>query len=377
MRLIVTCAFGLEAVVKRELQALGFSGFSGADGRIEFPASVNDIPRINLWLRAADRVLLKLAEFPAADFDQLFDNTNRIPWENWIPREARITVLAKCVRSQLASERSCQSITKKAVVNRLLDHLRVRDLPETGEEYTIQASIIKDVAQITLDTTGPGLHKRGYRKDTGEAPLRENLAAALVLLSFYRPERLLLDPMCGSGTILIEAAMLARNIAPGLKRSFASESWAKVPAEAWEEARASARQAIIKEGELSIQGSDIDPARIEDAKANARRAGVGEDITFEVKDLKDLWIDKPSGIVISNPPYGIHVGSLKELTPLYVLLHKMFKNKDGWSLYILTADQRFPDFFKRARPDKVRKLFNGPIEAHYYQYYGKPPSPRG
>lgn len=369
--LIVTSTFGLEAVVKRELQDLGFTGLKIADGKIEFEGTFADIPRLNLNLRVADRVLVKVGEFPAADFGQLFDRTKDLPWEEWLPQDAKLTVIGKCVRSVLASVRSSQSIAHKAVIERLKSRYHIEWLAETGPEFTIQVAILKDVAQLTLDTSGPGLHKRGYRMQHGDVPLRENLAASLVLLSSWKGEGLLVDPMCGSGTILIEAAMIARKIAPGLIREFASEKWPAVPKQVWDDARKAAREAILPEGTLHICGYDIDPDRIKDSKVNAKKAGVGNDIVFEHKDIKDLWINQPRGVIISNPPYGIKLGSLKELTPLYVTIHHMFKNKLGWSLYILTGDDRFPDFFKRARPDKVRKLFNGTIEVNYYQYYGK------
>ena len=371
INLIATSTFGLEAVVKRELQDLGFQKLTVADGKIEFEAEFSDIPRLNLNLRAADRVLVKVGEFPAADFGQLFDRTKELAWEEWIPRDAKITVIGKCVRSILASVRSSQSIAHKAVIERLKSKYNIEWLPETGPEFTIQVAILKDVAQLTLDTSGPGLHKRGYRMQHGDVPLRENLAAALVLLSLWKKDQMLVDPMCGSGTILIEAAMIARGIAPGLLREFASEKWPAIDKKAWDDARKAAREAILPEGDLKICGYDIDPERIKDSQANAKKAGVGNDITFEHKDIKDLWVNQPHGTVISNPPYGIKMGSLKELTPLYVTIHHMFKNKLGWSLYILTGDDRFPDFFKRGRPDKVRKLFNGTIEVNYYQYYGQ------
>lgn len=371
INLIATSTFGLEAVVKRELQDLGFRELTVADGKIEFKASLADIPRLNLNLRAADRVLVKVGEFPAADFGQLFDRTKELPWEDWIPRDAKITVVGKCVRSILASVRSSQSIAHKAVIERLKSKYQIEWLPETGPEFTIQVAILKDVAQLTLDTSGQGLHKRGYRMQHGDVPLRENLAAALVLLSDWKEGRLLIDPMCGSGTILIEAAMTARRIAPGLLRTFASEKWPAIDKAHWDEARRAAREAILPEGGLNICGYDIDPERVEDSRANAKKAGVGKDIIFEQKDIKDLWVNQPRGTVICNPPYGIKLGSLKELTPIYVTIHHMFKNKKGWSLYILTGDDRFPDFFKRSRPDKVRKLFNGTIEVNYYQYYGE------
>ncbi len=376
IRLIATSTFGLEALVKREAAALGFNDFTVGDGKVEFSATVEDIPRLNLWLRTADRVLLKLGEFPATDFGQLFDLTKELPWEEWITPEAKITVVGKSVRSKLASVRSCQSIVKKAVIERLKARLGIDILPESGPEITLQVALLKDVAQLTLDTSGMGLHKRGYRSGKGEVPIRENLAAALVLLSFWDKDRILIDPMCGSGTILIEAAMIGRNIAPGLKRKFACENWPAVPQKAWDDARREAQEAVLPGG-LKIQGFDIDPERIKDCRENAQNAGVEGDILFEEKDIKDLWIDKPQGIVISNPPYGIKLGSLRELTPIYVALNQMFRKKNGWSVYILTADRRFPDFFKRARPDKVRKLFNGTIEVNYYQYYGERPGKGG
>ncbi|MEI6437269.1 MAG: class I SAM-dependent RNA methyltransferase [Candidatus Omnitrophota bacterium] len=375
--LIVTCAFGLEAVVKRELEALGITDYATADGRIEFAATFDDIPRLNISLRTSDRVLLKIAKFPAADFDQLFDGASAVLWEEWIPKDAMITVTGKCVRSTLMSVRACQSIVKRAIVNRLQEKF-YQDrgdtaIPETGPEFIVEIAITNNVATLTLDATGQGLHKRGYRMDKGEAPIRETMAAALVLLSFWDKDRILIDPMCGAGTILIEAAMIGRNIAPGLNRSFAAEAWAQIDKKAWDDARQAARAAILPEGDLLIFGSDIDPQRIKDSKANALRAGVSKDITFEQKDIKDLWIDKQYGVMIANPPYGMHIGSPKELTGIYIALNKMLKNKTGWSLYFLTPDQRFPDYFKRAKPDKVRKLFNATIETNYYQYFGERP----
>ncbi len=373
IKLIVTCTFGLEAVVKRELNDLGFHDLVVADGKIEFDAALADIARLNVNLRAADRVLFKVAEFPATDFGQLFDRTKALSWESWIIPEAMITVTGKSVRSILASVRSAQSLVKKAILDHLSAALSVEVFPESGPEFSIQVAILKDVVQLTLDTTGPGLHRRGYRQHAGEAPLRENIAAALVMLTFWEKDRLLVDPMCGAGTILIEAAMIARRMAPGRKRSFAAEAWPFVPADLWGTARSAAEAAVLPAGGLKIQGYDIDPGAVKDAKVNAEAAGVGGDIVFEQKDIKDLWIDKQFGIVISNPPYGDRLASLKELTPLYVNIHKMFKSKTGWSLYILTGDVRFPDFFKRGKPDRVRKLFNGNIEVNYYQYHGERP----
>jgi len=371
--LIAILTFGLEAVVKREIENLGFKNINVSEGKVEFEATPNDIPTANLWLRSADRVLLKLGQFQAVTFDELFEQTKALPWEDWITKDGKFTVTGKSVKSTLGSVRACQSIVKKAVVERLKEKYNTEWFEESGPEFTIQVSMLKDVATLTIDTSGSGLHRRGYRTHTGEAPLKETFAAALVQLSFWHKDRLLIDPMCGSGTILIEAALIARNIAPGLNREFASESWPAVPNQAWRNARRAARKAIDLNGDLQIFGYDIDEASIKACKINADNAGVGEDIVFEQKDIQDLWIDKPHGVVISNPPYGIKLSDFQEINQLYITLNKMFRKKTGWSLYILTADKKFPDYFKRARPDRVRKLYNGAIEVNYYQYYGERP----
>ena len=371
--LIATATFGLEKVVKNEVQALGFESIKVSDGRIEFEATIEDIPRVNLWLRCADRLLLKMGEFEATTFEELFEKTKALPWENWITEDGKFTVNGKAVKSTLGSIRACQSIVKKAVVERLKDKYRVEWFEETGPEFTIQISMLKDIALLTIDTSGIGLHKRGYREEAVEAPLKETLAAALVLLSFWDKNRLLIDPMCGSGTILIEAAMIARNIAPGLNREFASEKWPTINTAAWAEARRSAQDAITTDFKLQIFGYDISKKSIEACKINADNAGVENDIVFEQKDIKNLWIDRQYGIVISNPPYGVRMADFKELNEIYISIHKTFKKKKGWSLYILTADDVFPKYFKRAKPDRVRKLYNGRIQANYYQYYGEKP----
>lgn len=371
--LIAILTFGVEAVVKREIETLGFGNIKVSEGKVEFEATPNDIPTANLWLRSADRVLLKMDEFDAVTFDELFEQTKALPWEEWITEDGKFTVTGKSVKSTLGSVRACQSIVKKAVVERLKEKYNAEWFEETGPEFTIQVSMLKDVATLTLDTSGSGLHRRGYRVHTGEAPLKETFAAALVQLSFWNKDRLLIDPMCGSGTILIEAAMMARNIAPGLNREFASEAWPAIPSHVWRNARRAARKAIDLRGDLQIFGYDIDEASISACKINAENAGVGDDIVFEQQDVQDLWIDKPYGIVISNPPYGIKLSDFQEINQLYITLNKMFRKKKGWSLYILTADKKFPDYFKRARPDRVRKLYNGALEVNYYQYYGERP----
>ncbi|MCK5706460.1 MAG: class I SAM-dependent RNA methyltransferase [Candidatus Aureabacteria bacterium] len=369
--LIVTTTFGFEAVVKKELVYLGFKDFIISDGKIEFDGSITDIPKLNLWLRAADRVLIKIGEFKAADFDALFDNTYALPWDNWIPEDGKIIVIGKSVKSTLRSVRSNQGMVKKAIINKLKEKYNKVLFPETGSEYTVQVSILKDIAQMTLDTSGLGLHKRNYRVDTGEVPIRENLAAGMVLLSFWNKDKILIDPMCGSGTILIEAAMIARNIAPGLRRKFVSETWPIIDKKIWEEARLIATNAAKPTGDLKIFGYDINKSRINGCKINAKYAGVENDIVFREQDVKDLKIEDESGMVISNPPYGVKMCNEQELHSIYNAINAIFKNKPGWSIYMITSDKKFPNFFRRSKPNKTRKLYNGTIEANYYQYFGK------
>jgi putative N6-adenine-specific DNA methylase len=373
LTLIATSTFGLEAVVKRELIALGFDKLKASEGKVEFEASPEEVPTPNLWLRCADRVLLKLGEFQATTFDELFEQTKSLPWEDWITPDGKFTVNGKSVKSTLGSISACQAIVKKAVVERLKSKYHQEWFEESGAEFTIQVALLKDVATLTIDTSGPGLNRRGYRVKTGTAALKETLASALVQLSFWDKDRLLIDPMCGSGTILIEAAMIGKKIAPGLQRTFASEEWPGIPSKAWRVTRLKAFESVDKTCELDLHGYDIDPQSVEASQVNARKAGVGNDISFELKDVHDLWIDKQYGVVISNPPYGYKVGELKEMNEIYISLNKTFKKKTGWSVYILTADKIFPDYFKRAQPDRVRKLFNGQIEVNYYQYFGERP----
>ncbi len=376
INLTAICTFGLEGVVKREIQALGYERFKAGNGKVDITAHVEDIPRLNLWLRAADRLLLKMGAFSATTFDELFEQTRALPWENWIPRDGRFPVLGKSIKSTLGSVRACQSIVKKAIVERLKTAYGLEWLPEDGADYTVQVALRNDVATLTLDTSGSGLHKRGYRKQAVRAPLKETMAAGLVLLSFWQADRLLLDPMCGSGTILIEAGLIGRNIAPGLNRHFAAEAWPVVPAEIWRRERAAARAAIRPDIPLNILGYDIDADAIAASRANARAAGLGNAIRFEQKDIHDVWIDQQYGIVITNPPYGIKLGDFQTMNRIYITFNKMFRKKKGWSVYVITADKKFPDYFKRARPDRVRKLYNGAIEVRYYQYYGeRPPKP--
>lgn len=374
--LITTSAFGLEKMVRIELEALGFQQIKISDGKIEFEASPEDIPRLNLWLRCADRVLLKMGEFKAMSFEELFEGTKSLPWENWITEDGEFTVLGKAIKSTLGSVRACQSIVKKAIVERLKGKYHTDWFKETGAKFTVQISMLRDIALLTIDTSGAGLHKRAYRNQVVEAPLKETLAAGLVSLSFWDRERILIDPMCGSGTILIEAAMIARNIAPGLQREFASERWPAIDANVWKNARLAAQEAQKPEGRLQIFGYDIDDKCIQACRINARNANVAKDIVFEQKSVKDLWINEPYGIVISNPPYGIRIADFQEMNEIYITLNKTFRKKEGWSVYILTADEVFPNYFKRSQPDRVRKLYNGRIKVNYYQYFGERPPER-
>jgi putative N6-adenine-specific DNA methylase len=366
--LIAASAFGLEAVVRRELQGLGFGRFNTFNGRVEFEAGVEDIPRVNLWLRAADRVLLKLGEFPAADFDQLFEGAKALFWEQWIPSEAKITVAVKSVKSRLAGARANQSVVKKAVLDRLRAAGKAEIFPETGFEVVIQVSLLEDRATVMIDTTGPGLNRRGYRVETGEVPLKETLAAALVMLSFWNRDLPLIDPMCGSGTVLIEAAGIARNMAPGLRRSFASEHWPVLDPALWDKTRCAALRSALPPGGLKIFGYDCDPRRITNSKVNARRAGVDKDIVFEHRDVRDLRFDHPRGVIVTNPPYGVKLGDAADLAPVYSALNTALRDQRGWSLGVITPDKSFPRHFKRGDPQRVRKLYNGALEVNYYQY---------
>ncbi len=371
--IIVTMAFGLEKVVKQELLNLGYQPGRTADGRIELEGGWSDIARLNLWLRAADRVVIKLKEYRARNFDELFDGALNIPWGEWIAPDAKITVVGQVTRSAINSVRASQSMIKKAILESLKKSHQVKLFPESAYEAVIKININKDNALLTLDTTGAGLHKRGYRRQTGEAPMRENLAAGLVMLSFWRSDRMLLDPMCGSGTIAIEAAMIARQIAPGLNRSFGCEQWPMVPGNIFEQARTQARDEIRDDITLEIAASDIDPARVADARENASAAGVDDNIEFSQRDVKDIKLSSAYGVMISNPPYGIKLGSQPELITLYKSLRAVFNDQPGWSIYILTADRQFANVFRADKPDRIRKLYNGNVEANYYQYHGQRP----
>jgi len=376
LNLIATAAFGLEAIVKREVMALGVSNINVLDGRVDFSGEMETIAAANLWLRSADRVLLNMGTFTALSFDELFEKTKALDWAEWIPKNGKFTVISKSVRSKLYSVPDIQSIVKKAVVEKLKLTYPVEYFAEDGPAYTIQAALLKDVVTLTIDTTGQGmgLHKRGYRPKAAPAPLKETLSAALISLTYWKPDRILLDPTCGSGTIPIEAALIAKNIAPGLSRKFASEEWAQIPPQIWKEARSQAYAAIntsMPPDEPLIFGSDISPEAIELAQANAVDAGVDDCIRFEVSPLNKIQLPGKYGIAISNPPYGERLGQIKEVQQLYADMGRIFQDPT-WSVYVLTSDEFFESCYGKKAMAK-RKLFNGNIKTDYYQYHGPRP----
>ncbi|RKD33935.1 THUMP domain-containing class I SAM-dependent RNA methyltransferase [Thermohalobacter berrensis] len=372
IELIATSTFGLEAVVKREVQALGYNHIKVENGKVTFKADESAIPKANLWLRSADRVLLKMGEFKALSFEELFEKTKALPWDEWITEDGEFTVTGKSIKSKLYSVPDCQSIVKKAVVEKLKTKYNREWFEETGPKFTIQVSLLKDIATLTIDTSGVGLHKRGYRVDQVEAPLKETLASAMVQLSYWNKDRLLLDPFCGSGTIAIEAAMIGKNIAPGLNRSFASEEWPRVGKKLWKEARVEAFESIDQDVRLNIIASDIDSKAIEIAKENAFEAGVDDCIKFKNMDVLDMKVKEKYGVIICNPPYGERLGERKEVQELYRRVGKKFKKLDTWSIYVLTSNEKFEKLYGK-RADRKRKLYNGRIKVDYYQYYGPRP----
>ncbi len=367
--LIAATAFGLEAVVKRELAQLGYEARVTSPGWIEFTGDALAIVRANLWLRTADRILIKVASFPAADFDALFDQTKALPWDQFIPSDASFPVVGRSRKSQLSSVPACQRAVKRAVVDSLLASHGVTTLPETGSLFKIEIALLNDQATLTLDTTGPSLHKRGYRTLGSLAPLKETLAAALVQLSFWNPERPLVDPFCGSGTIPIEAVMLGRNMAPGLQRTFPCQQWPWLPTSCWTEACTEADDLIAPPLAERVVGSDVDGRVLRAARANAEAAGVADEIHFQPRDFQQLRSPRKYGCLITNPPYGQRLGETMELAPLYESFPEVLSRLPTWSHFILTS---YPDLEQLIgkQADRRRKLYNGRIECCYYQFHG-------
>ena len=371
--LIATAAAGLEAVVGRELRDLGYE-CQVENGKVRFSGDLTAIIESNLWLRAADRIKIVVGQFPASTFEELFQGVYRLDWENYLPLGCKFPISkAKCVKSKLHNEPSVQAISKKAVVKKLQKHFHRPEgvpLQELGAEFRIEVSILKDLATVMIDTTGSSLFKRGYRVEKGGAPIKENMAAAILLLSNWYPDKPLIDPTCGSGTFCIEAALMARKIAPGLKRRFAFEEWNWVDQQLVAEARQRAKEQIDWDLELDISGSDIDARLVEIAKKNAQAAGVEADIHFKQMRLQDLKTDKTNGVIISNPPYGERLLDDEAIVTLYREMGQTFAPLETWSKFILTSDEQFEVRYG-LQADKKRKLYNGTLKVDLYQFFGK------
>ena len=382
--LIATATFGLEAIVKREIEALGYEITDSRNGRLTYLGDLRAIVKSNLWLRCADRVYIKMGEFTAKTFEELFQAAKALPWEEWLPVNAHFIVSGSSARSVLHSVPACQSIIEKALVTRLSEIYGVEKFAKNGPVYAVRFMAQKDEFVLMIDTSGPGLHDRGYRVKDVPAPIKETMAAALVSLSFFKPGRFLVDPFCGSGTIAIEAAMMARNIAPGLARRFDCTFWEQIPESLWKEEKAAAYRAMKTDAEFKIVASDIDGRAIKAAKKNAEAAGVDDCIEFKICDVKDIEkmisednlcesteeIDFNRGVIIANPPYGIRIGEAESLPEIYKGLRRFIEGNPKWSLFLITSDKGFEEAMGRPA-DRRRKLYNGDLEVCYYQYYGE------
>lgn len=374
--LIATSAFGLEGIVSRELDWLEAEDKRAENGRVRFRGGPEMIAKANLWLRTSDRVLIVLAEGDVKTFEELFCLVKSVPFEDFMPSDARFPVTGKSVNSVLHSVPDCQSITKKAAVERMKSAYGIEWFKEDGPLYKLEISILNDHAILTLDTSGAGLHKRGYRRDANKAPIKETLAAGMILTSRFKKDRVLIDPFCGSGTIPIEAAMIARNIAPGLKRNFDFEEWPFIGKNILSDAQEEAISLIDEETELHISGSDIDYYAIKHAMENATFAGVRDDIHFQKLDFKEVRSHYKYGFIITNPPYGERLGDASEAKKLYKEMGAAFAQFDTWSEYIITSCEDFEKSYGR-KADKKRKLYNGMLKCNLYQFFGpRPPKER-
>lgn len=375
LSLIAVTGFGLEAVVARELRDLGYEKTTVEDGRVRFSGDFEALVRANLWLRSADRVVVEVGSFEARDFGELFDRTRDLPWDDWVPKDAQFPVNGRSIKSQLHSVPDCQRIVKKAIVERLkTSHGSGEDvwLEETGPMYQVEVALRKDVATLTIDTSGDGLHKRGYRKLTAKAPLRETLAAALVQLSVWKPDRAFIDPLCGSGTIPIEAALIATRRAPGLNREFACSAWPQISDSVWEQARTEARDLIVPAPDQPLIGTDIDDKVLSTARYHAKLAGVADCIHFQQRPFNEFSSSRKFGCLIANPPYGERLGEVEEAETLYRDMGRVLADYDTWSVFVLTAHQEFERLFRR-KATRRRKLYNARLACNYYQFLGPRP----
>ena len=378
MELIAPCHFGLESVLKREVLDLGYEIASVDDGRVSFWGDAQAICDANIFLRTAERVLLKVGAFKAETFEELFDKTRALPWERYIPKNGKFWVTkAASVKSKLFSPSDIQSIMKKAMVERLKEYYGLEWFPEDGASYPIRVFLMKDVVTIGIDTSGVSLHKRGYRQMKVKAPITETLAAALIMLTPWKKERILVDPFCGSGTFPIEAAMMAANMAPGMDRSFLAEEWDNlIPKKAWYDALDEANDLVDVNVSVDIQGYDIDAEAVKAARQNAKDAGVDHLIHFQERAVKDLRHPKKYGFIITNPPYGERLEEKKNLPELYREFGESFRLLDSWSAYMITSYEDAERYFGR-KADKNRKIYNGMLKTYFYQFMGPKPPKRG
>ena len=376
--LIVPCHFGLEAVMKKEILDLGYEVSQVEDGRVTFIGDAEAICRANIFLRTTERVLLKVGSFHAETFEDLFQGTRAIPWEEYLPKDAKFWVAkASSIKSKLFSPSDIQSIMKKAMVERMKKAYGIEWFPENGASFPLRVFLHKDTVTVALDTTGESLHKRGYRTLTSKAPITETLAAALIMLTPWKSDRILVDPFCGSGTFPIEAAMIAANMAPGMNREFLSEDWKHlIPRKCWYDAMDEANDLVDLSVQTDIQGYDIDGDIVRAARANAKAAGVDELIHFQQRSVSDLSHPKKYGFLITNPPYGERIEDKKNLPELYKTIGERFAELDSWSAYIITAYEDTERYFGR-KADKNRKIYNGMMKTYFYQILGpKPPRKR-
>lgn len=365
---IISSAFGLEKMTKTELTRLGYEILSVENGNIEIKSNINALADLNINLRTAERVYIRLKKFKALSFDELYDGLFSINWEEYLAEDTVFPVLAKSVKSQLFSKSDIQSISKKAIVNKLSEDYGVKVFPETAETVEIHVNLLNDEVSVLLDTSGEGLHKRGYRLNRGDAPIKETLAAGIVMLSDWRYNKAFLDPFCGSGTLAIEAAMIGMDIAPGLMRKFSCEKWIFVPQDLFKKARQAARKRIRNDIKLNIKAFDKDDKAIEFAKLNAEEAGVIDNIDFLKLDVRDLELESFGGTIVCNPPYGERLSDKKEVLELYSALGEVVLDTDNWSAYVLSSNEEFESAFGD-RADRKRKLYNGNIKCYLYQYH--------